>query len=341
MTGAATAALLRRLQRGGDAVREAVARRREDDPQPGRPVPRAVPLRRGGRRRCWRRPRTVAPWRRADGSEPAERCRDVGRPTAADGPAGWPSTRAGLTALDEALLLVALAPDVDSRFEQFYGYLNDDVTRRRATVGLALRLCGLPEAAAPARVRLAAGAPLIDLALLRVEDPRPAGADPGAAGAGPGRRRTCSARTRREPLLAGLAEPAARRRAATAGRGALGRRARPRPVPAWCTCASRPAAARAALRWPRWPAPVSARAGRRPAPAGRRPALGASWPTAAGPRGAAHRRRARGRPGRGDEPWAVWDRLTAGRRAGAGVRVTRPGIRWTARGAAAGRRRRR
>jgi hypothetical protein len=78
---------------------------------------------------------------------------------------------AELTALDVELLLVALAPDVDSRFEQFYGYLNDDVTRRRATVGLALRLCGVPEASAAGRSRLDPGAPLVTAGLLAVEEP--------------------------------------------------------------------------------------------------------------------------------------------------------------------------
>lgn len=78
---------------------------------------------------------------------------------------------AGLTAFDDELLLVALAPDVDSRFEQFYGYLNDDVTRRRATAGLALRLCGVPEAAAASRSRLVEGAPLLSTGMLTVEEP--------------------------------------------------------------------------------------------------------------------------------------------------------------------------
>jgi hypothetical protein len=76
-----------------------------------------------------------------------------------------------LTELDVELLLIAVAPDVDSRFEQFYGYLNDDVTRRRASVGLALRLCGLPEASAMGRARLDADAPLITSGLLTVDDP--------------------------------------------------------------------------------------------------------------------------------------------------------------------------
>ncbi len=77
----------------------------------------------------------------------------------------------GLSSLDIELLLVAVAPDVDSRFEQFYGYLNDDVTRRRATVGLALRLCGLPEASAAGRDRFAADAPLVRDGLVTVQEP--------------------------------------------------------------------------------------------------------------------------------------------------------------------------
>ncbi|GGQ82564.1 ATP-binding protein [Couchioplanes azureus] len=85
--------------------------------------------------------------------------------------AGLLPAAAGLTALDTELLLVAVAPDVDSRFEQFYGYLNDDVTRRRCTAGLALRLCGLPEAVAAGRARLDADAPLLAAGLIVVEDP--------------------------------------------------------------------------------------------------------------------------------------------------------------------------
>ncbi|GAA3300110.1 hypothetical protein GCM10020295_40030 [Streptomyces cinereospinus] len=64
--------------------------------------------------------------------------------------------RFGLTPLDLDLLLVAVAPDLDARFERLYGYLNDDLTRRRPTVGLALELCGLGGTAA-GRFRLAPG----------------------------------------------------------------------------------------------------------------------------------------------------------------------------------------
>ncbi|MFF4257669.1 ATP-binding protein [Streptomyces sp. NPDC001663] len=78
--------------------------------------------------------------------------------------------RFGLSPLDLDLLLVALAPDLDARFERLYGYLNDDLTRRRPTVGLALELCGLAGAAS-GRFRLAPGAPLIAGGLVEVTEP--------------------------------------------------------------------------------------------------------------------------------------------------------------------------
>ena len=56
---------------------------------------------------------------------------------------GLLATRFDLTAFDVEILVVALAPDVDARFERFYGYLHDDVTRRRATIGLAFGLAGV------------------------------------------------------------------------------------------------------------------------------------------------------------------------------------------------------
>ena len=57
----------------------------------------------------------------------------------------------GLDPYDMELLLVALAPDLDPRFEPLYGYLHDDVSRRRASVGLALELCGHGRAEGDAR----------------------------------------------------------------------------------------------------------------------------------------------------------------------------------------------
>jgi hypothetical protein len=77
---------------------------------------------------------------------------------------------AGLTDLDTEILVVALVPDLDSRFERLYGYLNDDVTRRRATIGLALALADVSAASASARARLMPGAPLIDRSLIVLDD---------------------------------------------------------------------------------------------------------------------------------------------------------------------------
>ncbi|MFI5726209.1 ATP-binding protein [Streptomyces cyaneofuscatus] len=76
----------------------------------------------------------------------------------------------GLVELDVELLLVAMAPDIDARFERLYGYLNDDLTRRRPAIGLALELCGLP-AAGSGRFRFQPSAPLVAGGLLEIGDP--------------------------------------------------------------------------------------------------------------------------------------------------------------------------
>ncbi|MFF8968934.1 ATP-binding protein [Streptomyces sp. NPDC014995] len=106
-----------------------------------------------------------------------------GDPLATDGPLLLPLPVAGedrlaalaarlpLTGLDAAILLIALAPDLDRAFEPLYGYLNDDVGRRRATTGLALELCAAPAHHAPARARFHTSAPLRALGLLDVEEP--------------------------------------------------------------------------------------------------------------------------------------------------------------------------
>ena len=71
---------------------------------------------------------------------------------------------------DVELLMIALLPDLDSRFERLYGYLNDDVTRRRASVGLALQLAGESAMAAGTRARLELSRPLVSRGLIVVED---------------------------------------------------------------------------------------------------------------------------------------------------------------------------
>ena len=76
----------------------------------------------------------------------------------------------GLDLVDVDLVLTALAPDLDPRFERLYGYLNDDVTRRRASLGLALELCGIDPASADGRSRLSRSAAVVSGGLISVEE---------------------------------------------------------------------------------------------------------------------------------------------------------------------------
>ncbi|MBW3662390.1 MAG: ATP-binding protein [Actinobacteria bacterium] len=78
--------------------------------------------------------------------------------------------RFDLAELDVDILLVAIAPDLDPRFEPLYGYLHDDVTRRRASTGLALELIGRGTGAGEARGRFNADGRLVGSGLLVVEE---------------------------------------------------------------------------------------------------------------------------------------------------------------------------
>ncbi len=77
-----------------------------------------------------------------------------------------------LDADDVELLLIALAPDLDPRFERLYGYLHDDVSRRRASTGLALELAGagLGVTSAVDRTRLGPHSALVAEGLVLVEE---------------------------------------------------------------------------------------------------------------------------------------------------------------------------
>jgi ATP-dependent 26S proteasome regulatory subunit len=52
----------------------------------------------------------------------------------------WLKSTFGLSRFDIDVLLVALAPDLDLRYERLYAYLQDDVTRKRPGVDLVLNL---------------------------------------------------------------------------------------------------------------------------------------------------------------------------------------------------------
>ena len=82
---------------------------------------------------------------------------------------GW-ATDVGIDEVDVDLLITAIAPDLDRRFEQLYGFLHDDITRRRATIGLALRLNGHDVTEPAARRRFVGEAPLLALGLLQLEE---------------------------------------------------------------------------------------------------------------------------------------------------------------------------
>ncbi|MGY5008009.1 ATP-binding protein [Streptomyces sp. 900105755] len=150
------AALLTRLSALRDRVAALVAHRSADDPTADDPL-RGLYLSEEAVRHLLR-----------PEPQPAE------LPDLADGfadPLAALAARLRLAPLDTTLLLIALAPDLDRTFEQLYGYLNDDVGRRRATVGLALDLYGAPAHLAAARARFHPTAPLTALGLLTVEEP--------------------------------------------------------------------------------------------------------------------------------------------------------------------------
>jgi len=76
----------------------------------------------------------------------------------------------GLDEVDLSVLIVAAAPDLDPAIERLYGYLHDDVTRRRASVGLSLELCGQAPEHPVARLRLSPDGPLVERGLIVVEE---------------------------------------------------------------------------------------------------------------------------------------------------------------------------
>nr|WP_297382394.1 ATP-binding protein [uncultured Roseateles sp.] len=74
----------------------------------------------------------------------------------------WLQQAFGLDTIDLDIVLVALAPEVDLRYERLYAYLQDDVTRRRPTVDLVLNLlCASRDAKILARARFGPEAPLV------------------------------------------------------------------------------------------------------------------------------------------------------------------------------------
>jgi hypothetical protein len=78
-----------------------------------------------------------------------------------------------LTDLDLDVMLLGLAPEVDLRYERLYAYLQDDVSRRRPSVDLALNLlCSSPGEKLQQRARFSPDAPLVRHRLIElIADP--------------------------------------------------------------------------------------------------------------------------------------------------------------------------
>lgn len=163
--------LLARLALVEERVREAVARRRAADPDPDDPVRglyvsdhHVDAMLSGQGTRLGVHP--PSPEHLAEVERQADDLMEPGR----DLRLRRLAATFGLDRGDVDILLVALAPDLDPRYERLYGYLHDDVTRRRASVGLALELTGSSPADHRARRRLVPGARLVDHHLVTVED---------------------------------------------------------------------------------------------------------------------------------------------------------------------------
>ncbi len=75
----------------------------------------------------------------------------------------------GLSAFDVDLIVIALAPEIDLRYERIYAYLQDDVSRRRPSVDLALNLlCANAADKLARRVHFAPDAPLVQQGLIHL-----------------------------------------------------------------------------------------------------------------------------------------------------------------------------
>jgi SpoVK/Ycf46/Vps4 family AAA+-type ATPase len=72
-----------------------------------------------------------------------------------------------LSSFEVDTILLALAPELDLRYERLYAYLQDDVTKKRPTVDLAFNLlCAGPEQRVERRVHFSASAPLLGKGLI-------------------------------------------------------------------------------------------------------------------------------------------------------------------------------
>jgi len=99
----------------------------------------------------------------------AEVLEDSARDLTTSDSLAWLVDKFGLSSFDADLVLLALAPELDLRYEKIYAYLQDDVTRKLPTVELALNLlCDSAEAKLDHRVCFFPQGPLVRHGLLRI-----------------------------------------------------------------------------------------------------------------------------------------------------------------------------
>lgn len=125
---------------------------------------------------------------RASGNEPADMFRGLyidesdvaGLLGAQPGPSGsvveeerlrWIQATFGLEDFEMAVLLAAVAPDIEPSYERIFAFLQDDITKKRPTVGLLLRLlCSSQAEAADRRRTFHPTAPLFATGLVNLGD---------------------------------------------------------------------------------------------------------------------------------------------------------------------------
>ncbi len=74
----------------------------------------------------------------------------------------------GLSRFEQLILLMCAAPEIDAKYERLFGYLHDDISRRRPSVGLVLGvLCSTQEERAEAMKVFSPGAPLFRTGLIK------------------------------------------------------------------------------------------------------------------------------------------------------------------------------
>lgn len=91
------------------------------------------------------------------------------RPMAADSPFDWIMHAFQLNGFEADVILMALAPEIDLRYEKIFAYLQDDITRKRPTIELALNLlCSSLGEKLERRACFSPNAPLVEQHLVQL-----------------------------------------------------------------------------------------------------------------------------------------------------------------------------